>query len=93
MAIRNVRHGGLRRFIERGDASKLHPAHRARIRRILELLARPDALELLAAPTYRLQRLRGNRRGQWAVLVSRTWRIVFRFERGNALDVDLTDYH
>ena len=34
-----------------------------------------------------------HRKGQWAVTVSRMWRIVFRIEGGHVLDVDLTDYH
>ena len=37
--------------------------------------------------------MKGDRKGQWAVAVSRMWRIVFRIEGGDALDVDLTDYH
>jgi len=35
----------------------------------------------------------GERRGQWSVRVSGNWRIVFRFDRGEAVDVDLMDYH
>ena len=31
--------------------------------------------------------------GYWAVTVSRNWRVVFRFEGGDATDVDLIDYH
>ncbi len=38
-------------------------------------------------------RLKGDRVGYWAVTVSRNWRVVFRFEGGDATDVDLIDYH
>ena len=31
--------------------------------------------------------------GQWRVRVSGNWRVVFRFEDGEAVDVDLIDYH
>jgi toxin HigB-1 len=31
--------------------------------------------------------------GFWSVAVSGNWRVVFRFEDGNASDVDLIDYH
>ena len=37
--------------------------------------------------------LKGDRAGQWSVRVSGNWRVVFRFEDGEAVDVDLTDYH
>lgn len=78
---------------ERGDASRL-PAHRrARIRIIMDALERSEVLAALARPTFRLHRLKGNRKRQWAVTVSRHWRIVFRFEHGDAWDVDLVDYH
>ena len=46
---------------------------------------------------FRLQKathpLRGDRAGQWSVRVSGNWRVVFRFEDGEAVDVDLIDYH
>ena len=44
-------------------------------------------------PSYRLHRLKGDRRGLWSVRVSGNWRIVFRFVDGEAVDVDLIDYH
>lgn len=34
-----------------------------------------------------------DRRGLWSVRVSGNWRIVFRFDYGEAVDVDLIDYH
>lgn len=93
VAIKSFRHGGLRRFFERGDVRRLHPAHVARISGILAALERPDGLALLAGmPEYRLHRLAGDRKGQWSAKVSRQWRIVFRFEVGDAYDVELVDY-
>ncbi len=44
-------------------------------------------------PSYRLHPLKGARRGFWSVRVSGNWRIVFRFENGEAVDVDLIDCH
>ena len=93
MAIQSIRHSGLRRLFERGDVRKLHAAHVPRIRAILAALDRADALALLSQPTYRLHPLKGNLAGQWAVAVSRTWRIVFRVKNGDVFNVDLVDYH
>ena len=50
----------------------------------------PEDMDL---PGYRLHRLRGNLRGFWSITVSGNWRIVFRFDGGNAFDIDLIDYH
>jgi len=40
-----------------------------------------------------LHALKGDLKGLWAVTVRANWRIIFRFESGDAFDVDLTDYH
>ena len=45
------------------------------------------------APGFRLHPLQGDRAGQWSVRVSGNWRVVFRFEEGEAVEVDLVDYH
>jgi toxin HigB-1 len=47
----------------------------------------------MALPSFRLHVLTSDLRGVWAVTVRANWRIVFRFEDGNARDVDLVDYH
>ena len=44
-------------------------------------------------PGLQLHQLTGNRRGTWAVRVSGNWRLTFRFEDGEAVDVNLEDYH
>ena len=59
----------------------------------MDALEGPNALQALSMPRFRLHRLKGDRKGQWSVRVSRSWRIVFRFEDGDAWDVDLADYH
>jgi len=44
-------------------------------------------------PGLRLHPLKGRRKGAWAVDVSGNWRVVFRFEGNDAVDVDYLDYH
>ena len=64
-----------------------------RLRRILFRLqeaAHPGSAD---APGLRLHPLKGDRAGQWSVNVSSNWCVVFRFEDGQAVDVDLIDYH
>lgn len=40
-----------------------------------------------------LHKLSGDRKGQWAMTVNARWRICFRFEDGDAYDVEIVDYH
>ena len=88
-----IAHTGLRRLYERGDARRLDPAHLRRIRRVLVDLDVARSPHDPDQPGYRLHRLQGDRRGQWSVRISGNWRIVFRFDEGEAVDVDLIDYH
>lgn len=91
--IRSFKHKGLKRFYEHGDRSKLPPALIDRIEEILGLLDVAMTVRDMDLPQFRLHPLTGNRKGQWAVTVRANWRIVFRFDRGEAEDVDLADYH
>ena len=63
----------------------------------LDLLATLDAAEALTdlspLKSVGLHKLVGNRKGQWAMTVNGPWRICFRFEDGNAWDVEIVDYH
>ena len=49
--------------------------------------------DLRVPPSNRLERLRGKRKGQWSIRVNQQWRICFRWHDGNALDVEMVDYH
>lgn len=60
-------------------------------------LAQLDQVEsveqLRIPPGNRLHKLSGERQGQWAIRVDEQYRICFRFEDGDAYDVEATDYH
>lgn len=83
----------LRALYEDDNRSGLPPNFIGRLRRILFLLQEATHPESAAAPGFRLHPLTGNRSGQWSIRVSGNWRIVFRFENAEVVDVDLTDYH
>jgi proteic killer suppression protein len=57
---------------------------------VLDGARSPAALNI---PGYRLHPLKGDLSGFWSVTVRANWRIIFRFEGENAVDVELTDYH
>ena len=91
--IVSFRHRGLKRLYEKGDRSRINPAHLERIELILSDLEVARTIDHMRQPGYRLHMLRGPLAGYHAIVVSGNWRIVFRFEGGDAIDVDLLDYH
>jgi len=44
-------------------------------------------------PGFGFHALTGNLKGRYAVTVSRNWRITFGWDKGDAIDIDLEDYH
>ena len=88
-----IKHKGLRALHERDDRARLPAQLVPRLRRILFRLQEATHPGSADAPGFRLHPLKGKRAGQWSVRVSGNWRVVFRFEDGEAVDVDLVDYH
>ena len=83
----------LKRLYERGDRSRVAPDMADKIENILGVLDRAGCVEAMSLPGFRLHRLRGDLAGFWSVTVRATWRVIFRFEDGNAFEVELIDYH
>lgn len=52
-----------------------------------------EVTELKIPPQNRLEKLRGDRAGQWSIRINDQWRICFRFIKGDATDVEIVDYH
>ncbi len=81
--------------LHRGKRTKgipLDVMKRARMRldRINAAVAVDD---LRVPPSHMLEKLSGDRKGQWSVRVNRQWRICFDWISGNAQNVEFTDYH
>jgi proteic killer suppression protein len=91
--IESFAHKGLKRFYEDQDERKLPPDMLERIAILLAALDEAKVVEDLDRPSFRLHKLRGDLVGYWAITVRANWRIVFRFEDGNASNVDFLDYH
>jgi len=49
--------------------------------------------ELRVPPGNRIEKLSGDRDGFWSIRINDQWRICFRFEAGDAYDVEIVDYH
>ena len=69
------------------------PVHIRKLTRILAVLDQSRTPQDMDLPGFRLHPLAGELRGHFAVSVSGNWRVTFRFEDGQAVDVDYTDYH
>jgi proteic killer suppression protein len=55
--------------------------------------AMQDPEQLRALPTWKAHRLTGDRKGEWSLHVTRNWRLTFRIEEDEIVEVDLEDYH
>ena len=64
-----------------------------RIEKILSVMDTANSIEEINLPSFRLHRLSGDRKGLWAVTVRANWRITFRFDSGQADDINFIDYH
>lgn len=91
--ITGFKHKGLKRLYERGERQGISASMLARVEDILSILDAAEGLDELDIPGYRLHPLIGNFKGFWSIRVTGNWRIVFRFEQGEAFDIDLIDYH
>ena len=62
--------------------------------RKLRMLNRAETLQdLRVPPANRLERLMGNRDGQYSILINDQWRICFEWQDGDSLNVEIVDYH
>ena len=61
--------------------------------RLLQLDAATIVADLRMPPSNHLEALRGDRSGQWSIRINDQWRVCFRFESGDAFEVEIIDYH
>ena len=92
--IRSFRDRETKKVFERERSRRLARDVQRRAHRKLLLLDAAEALDdLRVPPGNRLERLSGDRAGQRSIRVNDQWRICFRWDRGDAYDVEITDYH
>jgi len=77
------------------EGSRALPADlQRRAQRKLEMLDAAESIEdLYVPPGNRLERLSGDRQGQWSIRINDRWRICFRWHEGDANDVEIVVYH
>jgi proteic killer suppression protein len=94
LVIRTFGDGETERFFAAGSSRRIPTEIRRRAAmRLIQLNAATRVEDLRQPPSNRLELLRGDRAGQWSVRINDQWRVCFRFENGDAFDVEIVDYH
>jgi len=92
--IRSFRDRETERVFQREVRTKFAQAvARAALRKLLILDAADALTDLRVPPGNRLEKLTGNRAGKYSVRVNDQWRICFRWQDGDAYNVEIVDYH
>lgn len=91
--IKSFKHKGLEKFFTQGSTVGIQVAHKARIEERLKALHTALSIDDMDLPGWRLHPLKGRKDGQWSIMVSGNWRIVFEFKDGHAYVVNYEDYH
>ena len=92
--ISTIRHKGLKDLYERNITRGLPTQSISKIRRMLSVIDTANTVdEISVYPGWRLHSLSGDYDGYWSLTVTGNWRLIFKFEAGEASDLDYVDYH
>ena len=92
--IRSFADAETEKVFRRQRSRRLPPDVQRRAHRKLLLLDAAEALsDLRIPPGNRLETLKGKRAGEHGIRINDQWRVCFRWDRGDAHDVEITDYH
>ena len=91
--IRSFRHKGLADLYHKGSSAKVRPDLQARILRRLDALNGARSLAELNMPGFDFHPLRGPKPTRYSLHVNGPWCITFEWADGDALRVDLEQYH
>ena len=91
--IKSFEHKGLKKFFTTGSTKGIQAIHKDRLNDLLMTLDAMTQVEDLNAPSFRLHKLKGDKKELWSITVQANWRITFKFENGDVYVVDYVDYH
>jgi toxin HigB-1 len=91
--IRSWRCADTERLFCRESVRRFKAIERQALRKLDLLEAAPDLRTLSTPPGNRLQKLKGDRKGQHSIRINDQWRICFVWREGHAYDVEIGDYH
>ena len=92
--IKSFRDKETERVFHRGKSRKFSGIlGRAALKKLLLVDAAESIQDLRAPPGNRLERLSGDRKGQYSIRINDQWRVCFQWKEGHAAEVEITDYH
>ena len=93
--IRSYRNKDVRELFEDGKRLKGIPANvqRRAVSKLQMIYAARNLDDLKVPPGNRLERLKGDRRGQHSIRINDQYRVCFRWRDGDAYEVEVVDYH
>ncbi|HVB32936.1 MAG TPA: type II toxin-antitoxin system RelE/ParE family toxin [Patescibacteria group bacterium] len=89
--IKSFRSAETERLFRRLPGRRFRSIARPALRKLYMLDAAPDLATLASLPGNRLERLRGNREGQYSIRINDQWRICFEWRGGDAYRVEIVD--
>jgi proteic killer suppression protein len=90
--IRTFRTKDTERLLQRQRGARFQSCERPALRRLV-LLNQIRSLDDLNSPGFRLEALKGSRRRQYSIRINDQWRVCFRWEDGDAHEVEIVDYY
>ena len=91
--IRSFRCKDTQRLLDDWDVARFRAIERVARRKLLYLHRAARLADLRVPPGNRLESLEGDRAGQYSIWINDQWRICFRWDNGDVLDVEIVDYH
>ena len=92
--IRSFANAETERFFMTGKSRRVPTEIRVRAAmRLTQVNAATRVEDLRLPPSNQLEPLKGARKRQWSIRVDDQWRVCFRFDKGDAFDVEIVDYH
>jgi proteic killer suppression protein len=92
--IRSFANAETERFFMTGKSRRVPTEIRVRAAmRLTQVNAATRVEDLRLPPSNQLEPLKGAHKGQWSIRVNDQWRVYFRFDKGDAFDVEIVDYH
>jgi proteic killer suppression protein len=81
------------RLSQRKPVRRFRSIERVALRKLEQIQIAAALKDLASPPGNRLEALRGHRAGQYSIRINDQFRVCFRWENGDAFDVEITDYH
>ena len=80
-------------FARKAVAPEWREIAKVALRKLSYLHSAVKVEDLLIPPANRLEKLKGDRKGQYSIRINRQWRVCFHFKEGDAHAVEIVDYH